>query len=167
MLVIGGGPGGSTVATMLARQGWRVLLLEREHFPRHHVGESLLPASLPVLEELGVLPAVQAAGFLPKWGATMVWGKDATPWSWYFRETNPNNPHAYQVWRPVFDQLLLENSRACGVEVREGHTKSSTSCTKMGGPLACATAATPGTTAPPAPASWSMPAARRLCWGVP
>lgn len=121
VVVIGGGPGGSTAATMLARKGWRVLLFERERFPRHHVGESLLPASLPVLEELGVLPAVQAAGFLPKWGATMVWGKADEPWSWYFRETNPNNPHAYQVWRPVFDQLLLENSRACGVEVREGH----------------------------------------------
>lgn len=121
VVVIGGGPAGSAAATMLARKGWHVLLLEREHFPRHHVGESLLPASLPVLEELGVLPDVQAAGFLPKWGATMVWGKDDKPWSWYFRETNPNNPHAYQVWRPVFDQLLLENSRAIGVEVREGH----------------------------------------------
>ena len=121
VVVIGGGPGGSTAAAMLARKGWRVLLFEREHFPRHHVGESLLPASLPVLEELGVLPAVQAAGFLPKWGATMVWGKAEKPWSWYFRETNLNNPHAYQVWRPVFDQLLLDNSRACGVEVREGY----------------------------------------------
>lgn len=119
--VIGGGPGGSAAAGMLARKGWKVLLLEREHFPRHHVGESLLPASLSVLEELGVLPAVQAAGFLPKWGATMVWGKDDRPWSWYFRETNPKNPHAYQVWRPVFDQLLLENCRALGVEVLEGH----------------------------------------------
>ena len=121
VVVIGGGPGGSTAATMLARKGWRVLLFERERFPRHHVGESLLPASLPVLEELGVLPAVQAAGFLPKWGATMVWGRDDKPWSWYFRETNPNSPHAYQVWRPVFDQLLLENSLACGVEAFEGH----------------------------------------------
>jgi len=88
VIVIGGGPGGSTTATMLARQGWRVLLFERERFPRQHVGESLLPSTLPVLEELGVLPAVQAAGFLPKAGATMVWGKNPEPWSWYFRETN-------------------------------------------------------------------------------
>jgi 2-polyprenyl-6-methoxyphenol hydroxylase-like FAD-dependent oxidoreductase len=65
-IVVGGGPAGSTTATMLARQGARVLLLERERFPRDHVGESLLPASVPVLEELGVLPAVQEAGFLPK-----------------------------------------------------------------------------------------------------
>ena len=121
VIVIGGGPGGSTTATMLARQGWRVLLFERERFPREHVGESLLPATLPVLEELGVLPAVQAAGFLPKAGATMVWGKNPEPWSWYFRETNARYPHAYQVWRPDFDQILLENSRAHGVDVREGH----------------------------------------------
>jgi FAD-dependent halogenase len=122
VVVVGGGPGGSTTATMLARQGVQVVLLERECFPRHHIGESLLPASIPVLEELGVLPTVQEAGFLPKWGATMVWGKEKTPWSWYFRETNQRYPHAYQVWRPVFDQLLLENSRASGVDVREGHT---------------------------------------------
>jgi flavin-dependent dehydrogenase len=121
VVVIGGGPGGSTAATMLARKGWQVLLLERERFPREHVGESLLPASLPVLAELGVLPAVEAAGFVPKGGATMVWGKDKTPWSWYFRETNAQYPHAYQVWRPTFDQLLLDNSRQHGVEVREGH----------------------------------------------
>jgi flavin-dependent dehydrogenase len=121
VVVIGGGPGGSTTATMLARQGWHVLLLEREHFPRAHVGESLLPATLPVLEELGVLPAVQAAGFLPKYGATMVWGRAQTPWSWYFRETNQTYPQAYQVWRPHFDQLLLEHSRKQGVEVRQGH----------------------------------------------
>src|SRR5215217_7648778 len=120
VVVIGGGPGGSTTATMLARQGWRVLLLERERFPRDHIGESLLPASMPILEELGVLPAVQEAGFLRKWGATMVWGTDPTAWSWYFRETNRRYPHAYQVWRPRFDQLLLHNSRAHGVEVREG-----------------------------------------------
>ena len=120
VIVIGGGPAGSTAATMLARKGARVLLLERERFPRDHVGESLLPASIPVLEELGVLPAVQQAGFLRKWGATMVWGKDREPWSWYFKETNQQYPHSYQVWRPQFDKLLLDNSRAAGVDVREG-----------------------------------------------
>ncbi|MCH7713779.1 MAG: FAD-dependent oxidoreductase [Chloroflexi bacterium] len=120
VVVIGGGPAGSTTATMLARKGVRVLLLERDRFPRHHVGESLLPASMPVLEELGVMPAMEKAGFLPKYGATMVWGKDSTPWSWYFRETSRQYPSSFQVSRPEFDQLLLENSRANGVDVREG-----------------------------------------------
>ena len=120
VVVIGGGPGGSTAATMLARKGVRVLLLEREQFPRDHVGESLLPASIPVFEELGVLPTIEDSGFLPKRGATMVWGRETTPWSWYFRETNQRYPHSYQVWRPQFDQLLLENSASNGVDVRQG-----------------------------------------------
>ena len=120
IVVLGGGPAGSTTATLLARQGWDVVLLERERFPREHVGESLLPASIPILETLGVLEEVQAAGFVPKYGATMVWGRDDAPWSWHFRETNERYPHAYQVWRPRFDQILLENSRRAGVDVREG-----------------------------------------------
>ena len=120
--VIGGGPGGSTTAAMLARKGFRVVLFERERFPRHHVGESLLPASIPVLEELGAYDRVRNAGFLPKYGATMVWGRDKSPWSWYFRETSRTYPHSYQVSRPLFDSILLDNARSHGVDVREQHT---------------------------------------------
>ena len=121
VLVVGGGPAGSAAATMLARKGWRVRLYERDRFPREHVGESLLPASMPVLAELGALPAVEAAGFLPKYGATMVWGRDPDPWSWTFRESSPRYPHAFQVVRAQFDDILLRNAAAQGVDVREGH----------------------------------------------
>jgi flavin-dependent dehydrogenase len=121
VIVIGGGPAGSAAATMLARKGWQVILLEREQFPRDHVGESLLPASIPVLEELGALPAVEKAGFLPKYGATMVWGSGDAPWSWYFKETSQRYPHSYQVWRPEFDKILLDNAKGQGVTVLEGH----------------------------------------------
>ena len=120
IIVIGGGPAGSCVSTLLARRGYPVMLLERERFPRNHVGESLLPASIPILQDLGVLDAVQRAGFVVKRGATMIWGVDRKPWSWYFSETNASNPHSYQVWRPEFDAILLENARNSGVEVREG-----------------------------------------------
>lgn len=121
-LVIGGGPAGSVAATMLARRGYDVALLERERFPREHIGESLLPASMPVLEDLGVLPQIEAAGFPKKWGATMVWGRDPEAWSWRFSETNRAYPYAYQVSRAEFDKILLDNARAEGATVREGAT---------------------------------------------
>jgi flavin-dependent dehydrogenase len=121
IIVIGGGPGGSTAATLLARQGFHVTLFEREVFPREHVGESLLPASIPILETLGVIDEIKAAGFTPKYGATMVWGRDPEPWSWHFAETNATYPHAYQVSRPTFDQMLLRNAARIGVDVHEGN----------------------------------------------
>ena len=122
IIVIGGGPAGSCAGTLLSRRGYPVILLERERFPRAHVGESLLPASIPILDDLGALDAVRQAGFVIKRGATMIWGADREPWSWYFSETNASNPHSYQVWRPEFDSILLENARSAGVDVREGWT---------------------------------------------
>ena len=77
-------------------------------------------ASIPILQDLGVLDEVEKAGFVRKRGATMVWGSDPEPWSWYFSETNVSNPHSYQVWRPEFDQILLDNARRNGVRVLEG-----------------------------------------------
>ena len=63
---------------------------------------------------------MEAQGFVKKLGATMVWGRDKEPWSWFFGETNRRYPHSYQVWRPTFDKLLLDNAAAHGVEVRQG-----------------------------------------------
>ena len=74
VIVIGGGPAGSTAAILLAERGHRVVLVEKESHPRFHIGESLLPASMPILDALGVLPRLEAQGYLKKWGATMVWG---------------------------------------------------------------------------------------------
>ena len=74
---------------------------------------------MPILQELGVLERVEAAGFPKKYGATMLWGSDPEPWSWRFSETNRTWPHAYQVWRPTFDKILLDNARANGVRALE------------------------------------------------
>ncbi len=120
IIVIGGGPAGACASALLARMGLDVVLLERERFPRAHVGESLLPGSIPILESLGVMDEVREAGFTVKPGATMIWGTEREPWSWYFRETHATYPHSYQVWRPEFDAILLNNARRSGVDVREG-----------------------------------------------
>ena len=79
-----------------------------------------MPATLAVLDDIGVLPAVEAAGFVRKWGATMSWGRSSEPWSWYFKETNRRFPHSYQVWRPTFDAILLDHAADCGVAVHCG-----------------------------------------------
>ncbi len=118
-VVIGGGPAGSSVSALLARLGYRILLLEKEHFPRHHIGESTLPATLEVLETIGVLNEVHAAGFPIKRGGVYVWGKSREPWLFRFGELNIDT--ALQVERARFDQILLDHARRLGVDVREEH----------------------------------------------
>jgi FAD-dependent halogenase len=119
VLVVGGGPAGSTVATLLARSGFEVALLERETFPRYHIGESLLPEVLDVLNESGALPAVESAGFLRKDGGVFRWGSSPDLWTFHFDEARERHPYtyAYQVIRSQFDQILLEHARGAGVEV--------------------------------------------------
>lgn len=122
VVVVGGGPGGSVCASRLAQRGVRVLVLEKARFPRFHLGESLLPQSMPVLEEIGVLDTVKrlfiwkygarfyddARGRRDRFGFDMAWRGD--------RE------HAFQVPRDLFDQTLLEHARKLGADVREQWT---------------------------------------------
>jgi FAD-dependent halogenase len=120
-IVIGGGPAGSTAAGFLAQAGCRVLLLERARFPRYHVGESLLTATLPILDALGVTPAIEQAGFVRKPGGTFLWGARSEPWSFFFREDPGGRTHAFHVLRSQFDHILLRHCANLGADVREEH----------------------------------------------
>ncbi|MFW0794707.1 tryptophan 7-halogenase [Gordonia sp. CPCC 205515] len=123
VVVIGGGPGGSTTATMLAKSGHRVIQLEKETFPRYQIGESLLPSTIHgVCKLLGVDEKIKDAGFMRKRGGSFRWGKNPVPWNFLFAispEFAGEGSYAYQVERMKFDQILLENSADCGVDVRQ------------------------------------------------
>lgn len=121
VLVIGGGPAGSTAATLLSRLGRKVILLEKAHHPRFHIGESLLPMNLPVFERLGVLEKVHTMGVF-KPGADFEADNERGYNTFAFkRAIGSSPPHAYQVWRQDFDKMLFDHARANGADAREGH----------------------------------------------
>jgi halogenation protein CepH len=125
VVVVGGGPGGSTVATLVAMRGHRVVLLEKEKFPRWQIGESLLPSTVHgVCRLTGVADELAKAGFTKKRGGTQRWGANPEPWTFAFsvspRMTGETS-YAYQVERSKFDQILLDHARHVGVDVREQH----------------------------------------------
>jgi flavin-dependent dehydrogenase len=119
VLVVGGGPGGSTAATLLQRQGRRVVQLEKDRHPRFHIGESLLPANLPIFDALGVMEKVRALGVL-KMGADFP-SQEGNYQTFHFaRALGTTPPHAFQVKREEFDAMLFEHAREAGVDAREG-----------------------------------------------
>jgi flavin-dependent dehydrogenase len=116
VLVIGGGPAGSIAATLLVQEGFDVTLLEKDIFPRYHVGESLLPSCLEILDLIGAREKIEAHGFILKKGGYFAWGKDA----WVLNFDQLRHPYGYQVVRSEFDQELLEHAKSQGVKVYEG-----------------------------------------------
>jgi flavin-dependent dehydrogenase len=121
ILIIGGGPAGTTFASLMRKRGWDVTILEKEHHPRFHIGESLLPMNLPILDRLGVLEEVRAIG-VPKFGADFTLGNSNTRHRTFnFRIALGASPdHAFEVRRSEFDQILFENCKRIGVHALEG-----------------------------------------------
>lgn len=120
--VIGGGPGGCMASTVLSDVGMRVVQFEAAKFPRYHIGESLLSGTAQFLKQIGVLDELESKGYIKKFGVEWIWGDRREPWTVYFKDALAM-PYdfGYQVERGPFDQMLLENSRAHGVDVLEQH----------------------------------------------
>jgi flavin-dependent dehydrogenase len=121
VIVIGGGPSGTATATLLAQQGHAVRLLEREHFPRYHIGESLIPETFWVLDRLGILPKLRQSHFVKKHSVQFVSEHGRLSEPFYFADHKPHeSSQTWQVLRAEFDQLMLDHAREHGVDVREG-----------------------------------------------
>jgi flavin-dependent dehydrogenase len=121
VVVIGGGPAGSTASTLIAQQGHRVQLFERERFPRFHIGESLIPCTYFVLERLKMLPKMKASHFVKKYSVQFINEHGRVSEPFYFVEHKPHeSSQTWQVLRSELDQMLLDNAREQGVQVEEG-----------------------------------------------
>jgi flavin-dependent dehydrogenase len=121
VVVIGGGPAGSTCSTLLAQQGYNVRLFEREKFPRFHIGESLIPDTYWVLQRLNMLEKLKRSAFVRKYSVQFVSQHGRMSEPFYFREHRPHEcSDTWQVVRSEFDQMMLDNAREHGVEVHEG-----------------------------------------------
>src|SRR5580704_14551622 len=123
-LIIGGGPAGSTAAAILAEHGHRVLILEREKFPRYHIGESLLPFTFQPLQRLGLIDQMRGSAFVKKYSVQFVSpsGRASQPFYFFDRYDRETVAQTWQVLRSEFDQMLLDNAREKGVQVKEQTT---------------------------------------------
>ena len=130
VVVTGGGPAGSTLATLVAMRGHKVILLEKQKFPRWQIGESLVPSTVHgVCRLTGVADELHKAGFTKKRGGTQRWGANPEPWTFAFSvspKMTGETSFAYQVERSKFDQILLDHARRKGVDVREEHAVTGT-----------------------------------------
>ncbi|MFB7510971.1 NAD(P)/FAD-dependent oxidoreductase [Streptomyces broussonetiae] len=125
VIIIGGGPAGSTTAGLLAQRGRRVLVLDRERFPRYHIGESLIPGFMLPMEELGLTERMEAKGFERKYGGTLVWGNNEIPWNFSF-STGGKIPYSYHTRRADLDTMILDRARELGAVVVEEATVKDT-----------------------------------------
>ena len=123
-IIIGGGPAGASSATILAEYGHRVLILEREKFPRYHIGESLIPFTFQPLQRLGMIPKMKQSHFVKKYSVTFVQpdGARSQPFYFFNRYDRDTVAQTWQVLRSEFDQMMLDNAREKGAEVREETT---------------------------------------------
>ncbi|MFN7140352.1 MAG: NAD(P)/FAD-dependent oxidoreductase, partial [Limisphaerales bacterium] len=120
-IVIGGGPGGSAAATFLGQAGKRVLVLEKDIFPRFHIGESLLPYNQSIFREMGVLPELEKHCTIKKYGAQFHIGNGSKSIALVFKNGKfTRQTEAFQVERATFDHILLNHAEQCGAEVRQG-----------------------------------------------
>jgi flavin-dependent dehydrogenase len=121
VVVIGGGPSGSTVSTLIAQRGYKVELFEREKFPRFHIGESLIPQTYHVLKRLGMLDKMKGSHFVKKYSVQFITEKGRLSEPFYFIDHNPHeSSQTWQVRRSEFDHLMLKNAAEHGVNVHEG-----------------------------------------------